>query len=103
MERQYADTAAVSKEDRVLLETATGREASTDTDVSAAVEEIREKSVGSRPVSDKTDIPLSGSIETVDGLDETDEMLRHMAEDTTDDEPSEREADLPVFDRGETI
>ncbi len=105
MESQYANTAPVSEDDRILLETVTGRLLSTETNtnVSAAVEDIREKSVGSRPVDDKTDKPLSGSTETVDGLDETDEMIRHMAEDTPNDDYSEREADLPVFDRGETI
>ena len=103
----YANTAAVAAMDRPLLESETGRVPSTEigTEGSAADDEIAEKSVGTRPVSDRTDFRLSGTgaIETDDGLDETAEMVRQMTEDTTDDEPSEEDEDVPVFDRGTHI
>ena len=87
-----------------LLESMTGRVPSTETGTedSVANDEIDDKSVGSRPVSDRTNFHLSGTgaIETDDGLDETSEMVRQMTEDTTDDQPDAAAEDVPVFDRG---
>jgi len=108
----YANTAEVSQEDRPLLPSATGRERSAkeqpakEGEESVFDQEVREKGQGSRPVDDRTNFHLSGTgaIETDDGLDETSEMTRHVAEDIPDegitDEPDE---DEPVFDRGSEI
>jgi hypothetical protein len=100
----FANTGQLGPAEAPLLESPTGRSPSTETGQEDSVEndEITEKSVGTRPVDDQTDFHLSGTgaIETDDGLDETSEMVREMAEDTTDDQPTEARADLPVFDRG---
>lgn len=101
-ESRYANTAEVSPQDRPALQSATGREApaeeSQDPIEQARDEEIREKGVGARPVSERTDFRTSGTgaIETEDGLDETGEQLRHTAEDIPDENLEPR----PVFDRG---
>jgi hypothetical protein len=90
------------------------------------LDEIREKSGGTRPEGDRTNIPLSGTggIETDDGLDEEAEALRHAAEDlpdepnpylaeaddeeeesSGDEEEDEERAveDQPVFDRASRL
>jgi hypothetical protein len=82
--------------------------------------EIREKSVGTRPVGDVTNVPFSGggAEETEDGLDEVSESVRHAAEDLpdepnpylteaddnvaeveTDEDDEEDTSGVPVFDR----
>ncbi len=102
---RFANTAPVGPEDRVLLETRTGREAPTiGREPDARQEEIREKGVGSRPVGDRTGIrqPGSGANETDDGLDATEEMVRHAAEDRPEGEETGRRRVSPaVFDRRE--
>lgn len=82
--------------------------------------EIQEKSIGTRPVGDVTNVPFSGGgvEETDDGLDEVSESVRHAAEDLpdepnpylteaedpvaeteTDEDDEEDTSNVPVFDR----
>jgi len=120
----YANTSEVLPRNRPLLESATGRQqpAPEESD-SSFDDEIRDKSGDARAVGDTTDIHSSGTgaIETEDGLDETSEAVRQMAEDSPDqdisDEAIEDETvtdddvedgmvdaeDVPIFDRGEMI
>lgn len=102
----YANTAAVSPADRAGLETPAGEIVSKDPGeaTSAFEDEVREKSVGTQPVSSRTDFRLSGTgaIETDDGLDETAEVVREMSEDVPDGTPGEPDR-TPIFDRGENL
>jgi hypothetical protein len=99
----YANEGEVSATDAAALESPTGRLTPVEEAESPAQEvqddEIREKSVGTRPASDETNFHLSGTgaIETEDGLDEVEEELRSTVEDI----PDEAAADTPVFDRAE--
>jgi hypothetical protein len=97
----YANTSQTSPGDQQILESPTGRVAhDAEGETTAAEDEISEKSVGARPVSDETDFRLSGTgaIETEDGLDELEESVRHTAEDIRD---GRRPDDEPVFDRAD--
>lgn len=60
--------------------------------------------VGARPKSDETAIhdAGSGANETIDGLNATEEALRRGAEDIPVGD-SEREEDVPVFDRADGL
>lgn len=113
-------------DDRRLLETRTGRAEPDEREPSPIRDEIEEKTDRSRPVSDRTNVHLSGTgaVETDDGLDEAAEALRRATEevedhdvpngdvdredraewraDAIDDEEVERIGG-PVFDRGEKI
>jgi hypothetical protein len=74
--------------DRDLLQSPTGRIPPTDEGApDARLEEIRSKSRGTRPIGDVTNVLLSGGgdEETLDGLDENAEQLRHAAEDLPDE------------------
>jgi hypothetical protein len=97
----YANTSETSPGDQHILETPTGRVAANpEGETTVAEDEIAEKSVGSRPVSDRTDFRLSGTgaNETEDGLDELEESLRHTAEDIRDGAQPD---DEPIFDKAE--
>ncbi|MFL1873905.1 hypothetical protein ACIKT0_01540 [Hansschlegelia beijingensis] len=104
---RYANTSQTDPGDRAILESATGRVAPDDDDQSeiesVREDEIREKSGGGEPASDRTNFRTSGSgaIETEDGLDEIEESVRHAAEDVGDKDPTDR--DGPVFDMAEQI
>ena len=99
----YASEGEVSSWDEPLLETPQGREPGTHNEnPSVADEEIAEKSVGTRPVSDITAVhDATGEEETDDGLDELSESVRHAAEDRPDEDASEDDEDIPVFDRAD--
>jgi len=100
----YANTSETDPGDRAVLESATGRVAPTESDESSVREdEIREKSVGGEPASSRTNFHTSGTgaIETEDGLDETEEMVRHTAEDIPDVDIADRRDGGPVFDKAE--
>src|SRR3954468_20508943 len=89
-----------------LLETPAGRE----NDFGAADEdrlnedELQRPEVLSRPRSEITGRhdEGSGANETMDGLDEIQEAIRHAAEDIPVSERSKTIEDIPVFDRAET-
>ena len=71
----YGNTDEASKDEAALLETPVGRERDAGpTDVGASFQE------GRSPVPAAAD-EGSGDRETVDGLNETEESLRHAAED----------------------
>ena len=104
--RPYANTSQTDPGDRAILESATGRVAPDDDGEQSDIEsvredEIREKSFGSEPASERTNFHTSGSgaIETDDGLDEIEEAVRQAAEDVRENDAADR--DGPVFDRGE--
>ncbi|GGE42735.1 hypothetical protein GCM10007276_20020 [Agaricicola taiwanensis] len=102
----YANTAETRMDERPILESPTGTRAPTiEGETSVAQDEIREKSVGTRPVSDKTNFHLSGTggIETDDGLDERSEMARHAAEDIPDEGISDEPEGGPVFDKADKL
>ena len=98
--------AEVPKADRVLLETPEDRE----NDFGASDEnelindEIARPEVNSRPRSEITGRhdEGSGANETIDGLDEIQEAIRHGAEDIPASEQGDDFKRLPVFDRGES-
>ena len=106
-ESAYANTGEVPASDAPILENEMGRTAG-EGDLAPAesveAEEIAEKSVGTRPVGDRTNFHLSGTgaIETDDGLDETSELIRAEAEEIDEDQPLEPD-DVPVFDRADHI
>jgi hypothetical protein len=94
----------VNPEDRALLETPAGRENDSGADPGTLAEdEIRHPEVGAVPMSTITGRhdDGSGANETVDGLDEIQEAVRHAAEDVPASERGENFDDLPVFDRAE--
>jgi len=92
--------------DAPLLETPSGRE----NDFGAADEgrlnedELRRPEVLSRPRSEITGRhdEGSGANETIDGLDEIQEAMRHGAEDIPLSERDRDFENLPVFDRAES-
>jgi|1185.fasta_scaffold758081_2 hypothetical protein len=96
----------IDRSDRVLLETPAGRE----NDFGAADEgalnndELERPEIASRPRSEITGRhdEGSGANETVDGLDEYQEAIRHAAEDIPVSERRKTIEDIPVFDRAET-
>jgi len=99
-------TAEVSTPDSVLLETPLGRE----NDFGLAdrgtlsQDEVVHPEVGARPMSSITGRhdEGSGANETVDGLDEYGEAIRHAAEDIPAAErPNDDLENLPVFDRAD--
>src|SRR3954471_263235 len=82
----------VNPDDRALLESPLGRENDSGADPGTLTEdEIRHPEVGAVPMSTITarHDEGSGANETVDGLDEIQEALRHAAE------------DVPASERGE--
>jgi hypothetical protein len=94
----------VNPEERVLLEGPLGRENDSGADPGTlAEEEIRHPEVGAVPMSTITGRhdDGSGANETLDGLDEIQEAVRHAAEDVPASERGEDFEDLPVFDRAE--
>ena len=91
-------------EDRVLLESPLGRENDFGADPGTIAEdEIRHPEVGARPMSTITGRhdEGSGANETIDGLDEIQEAVRHAAEDIPASEKGDDFKRLPVFDRAE--
>ena len=91
-------------EDRVLLESPLGRENDFGADPGTIAEdEIRHPEVGARPMSTITGRhdEGSGANETIDGLDEIQEAVRHAAEDIPASEKDDDFKRLPVFDRAE--
>ena len=97
--------AEVPKSDRVLLESPLGRENDFGADPGALTEdEIRHPEITSRPKSEITGRhdEGSGANETIDGLDEIQEAVRHAAEDLPASEKGDDFKRLPVFDRAES-
>lgn len=101
--RHAREAPIVSPADRVLLETPLGRE----NDFGAAdrgtlnEDEVRRPEIMSRPRSEITGRhdEGSGANETIDGLDEIQEAIRHGAEDIPASEKGDDFKRLPVFDR----
>ena len=97
--------ADVSKPDeRVPLESPLGRENDFGADPGTIAEdEIRHPEVGARPMSTITGRhdEGSGANETIDGLDEIQEAVRHATEDLPASEKGDDFKRLPVFDRAE--
>lgn len=93
----------IAPADRVLLETPLGRE----NDFGAADrgtladDEVRRPEIAARPRSEITGRhdEGSGANETIDGLDEVQEALRHSVEDIPASEKPETIEKVPVFDR----
>ena len=93
----------ISPSDRVLLETPLGRE----NDFGLAdhgtlnEDEVVRPEIASRPKSEVTGRhdEGSGANETIDGLDEIQEAMRHAAEDIPASENGDEFERLPVFDR----
>jgi hypothetical protein len=96
----------VSPSDAPVLETPVGRK----NDFGASDEnrlnddEIQRPEVLSRPRSETTNRhdEGSGANETIDGLDEIQEAVRHGAEDVPASETDDDFQRLPVFDRGKS-
>ena len=99
-----ADVAALG--DRALLDSPLGREndfgASDEGTLAQA--EIERPEVLSRPCSQVTGRhdEGSGANETIDGLDELQEAVRHGAEDIPSSDKDREFERLPVFDRAES-
>jgi hypothetical protein len=95
----------IAPADRALLETPLGRE----NDFGAADrgtladDEVRRPEIAARPRSEITGRhdEGSGANETIDGLDEVQEALRHSVEDIPASEKPETIEKVPVFDRAE--
>ena len=96
----------VDKRDRVLLETPEGRENDFGASDEGALnnDELERPEIASRPRSEITGRhdEGSGANETIDGLDEYQEAVRHGAEDIPASERRKTIDDIPVFDRAET-
>jgi len=99
--------AEVANPDRVLLESPLGRE----NDFGLAdhgtlnEDEVVRPEIASRPKSEITGRhdEGSGANETIDGLDEYQEAIRHAAEDIpASEKPGDDFERLPVFDRAES-
>ena len=91
-------------EDRALLESPLGRENDFGADPGTLAEdEIRHPEVGAHPKSEITGRhdEGSGANETIDGLDEMQEAVRHATEDLPASEKGDDFEKLPVFDRAE--
>jgi hypothetical protein len=99
----FANEGEVSERDRALLPTPQGREPGTHNEApSLADEEIADKTIGARPLSEVTDQrDASGDEETVDGLNAIEESVRHAAEDTAEPADDIASDDIPVFDRAD--
>lgn len=101
--RRTQVSSGTSPSDNLLLETPLGREndfgAADRDDVVDA--EIRRPEIASHPRSEVTGRhdEGSGANETIDGLDEYQEAVRHGAEDVPDKRTTLK--DIPVFDRAE--
>jgi len=97
--------AEVPASDRVLLESPLGRENDFGAEPGTVAEdEIRHPEITSRPKSAITGRhdEGSGANETIDGLDEIQEAVRHGAEDIPASEQDDDFERLPVFDRAES-
>ena len=97
--------AEVAKPDPVLLGSPLGREEDFGADPGTLAEdEIRHPEIASRPKSEITGRhdEGSGANETIDGLDEIQEAVRHAAEDLPASEKGDDFKRLPVFDRAES-
>ena len=91
--------------DAALLESPLGRENDFGAEPGTLAEdEIRHPEIGARPMSTITGRhdEGSGANETIDGLDEIQEAVRHGAEDIPASEKGDDFKRLPVFDRGES-
>lgn len=99
---EFANEGEVSESDALLLEGATGRvdDRGAARDFTGSDEiELPPFATPKSVVTGRHDEGQDAN-ETIDGLTDTDEMTRRLAEDTaTRDLP---EADVPVFDRGRT-
>ena len=96
----------ISPSDRAALETPLGRENDFGVADRGALneDEVRRPEIASRRRSEITGRhdEGSGANETIDGLDDYQEAVRHAAEDIPASEKPRTIADLPVFDRAET-
>jgi len=102
-QRPTTSFAKAGERERGLPATDQGREPGDDEELpSLADEEIAAKTVGARPLGDVTDQhDASGDEETDDGLNATDEAVRHAAEDLPSSEEDDGLDSVPVFDRRE--
>lgn len=92
-------------EDRALLDSPLGRENDFGADPGTLAEdEIRHPEITARPKSAITGRhdEGSGANETIDGLDEIQESIRHGAEDIPLSDKDRDFERLPVFDRAES-
>jgi hypothetical protein len=98
----YANTAEVSSSDAPVLPSATGRDDNMGGDPASAMAAEIDQPIGATPRSAVTGHhdPGMGADETVDGLSDSEEMLRQAAEDETEVDDFE---ELPVFDRADAI
>ena len=105
-ESEFANHGEIRQTDPAECDTPTGREDHLGLAESGATaaSEIK-KPIGAQPRSEITGRhdPGSGANETVDGLTDMEEELRHAAEDTVSGGEDEPESDLPVFDRAEAL
>jgi hypothetical protein len=103
---EFANQGEIQNTDPAECDTPTGREDHLGLAESGATagSEIN-KPIGARPRSQVTGRhdPGSGANETVDGLTDMDEALRHAAEDTVSGGEDETDPDLPVFDRADAL
>jgi len=96
----YANQGEIDAEDRDLAESSTGREDNEGAPPGTPLSEDIRQPVGAMRRSEVTGRHDEGSEanETDDGLNESDENIRHGAEDIP---VGERREDIPVFDRRE--
>ena len=96
----YANTGEIRDDERDLIESFTGRENNHGAPPGTPLGEIVRQSPGAMRRSQITGKHDEGTEanETADGLNESDEAIRHGAEDIP---IGERREDIPVFDRRE--
>jgi hypothetical protein len=98
----YANTAQVSSSDAPVLPSATGRDGNMGADPASDMAAEIDQPIGAEPRSAITGHhePGMGANETVDGLNDSEEMLRQATADETEVDDFE---ELPVFDRADAI
>lgn len=100
---EFANQTEVSEQDSTLLGRIVGREDQNGAESGFLGADDTNLPLGATPQSVITGRHDDGSDanETIDGLNESEEMTRHLAEDIPTG-TSEGEEDLPVFERGRT-
>jgi len=102
---RHAELREVSSRDAPLLETPAGRadDDGASDPTSPANDEIHRQDVGATPRSAVTDRhePGMGAEENEDGLTDSEEAVRHAAEDVGTGDGTEDRRDMPVFDRAD--
>ena len=99
----FANQAEVSEQDSALLDSIVGREDQNGAEPGFLGADDTNRPLGATPQSVITGRHDDGTDanETVDGLSESEEMTRHLAEDIPTGAGDEEE-DIPVFERGRT-